>query len=53
MAKSIRKPYAVQCKELFPLLVAKFKERRLFDDLQTAFDHFMMCTVLTDFIEPI
>ncbi len=53
LAKAIRKPFGPHAKDLFPLLVLKFKERRLADDIQIAFDNFLLCTTLCDFIESV
>jgi len=38
-------------KELVPSLIAKFKERKLIDDIQTSLTHCMMCIALDELWE--
>ena len=48
MAKGIRESFAPMVKELVPLLIAKFKERKLIDDIQTSLTNCMMCLAIDE-----
>ena len=51
LAKGLREPFADLAKECFPLLVQKLKERRLVDEIQTTFGHFLKSADLSEFSE--
>jgi hypothetical protein len=43
LAKGLRQHFATHAKEIVPVILPKFKERKLIDDLQIALTNIMMC----------
>ena len=43
LAKGLRESFLLMAKELVPLIIARFKEKRLIEDAHTSLDGCMIC----------
>jgi hypothetical protein len=53
LAKGLRESFSELAKELYPLMLQRFKEKRLVEELHTALTSMMYCVSLNDILEPL
>lgn len=51
MAKGLRENFKEEAIAAVPLCFAKFKEKRITEDIMTALEHIMMCCELGEFVD--
>lgn len=51
LAKGLRKDFEKQAKEIVPVILPKFKEKKMTDDIMTTLANVMMCINLNDIME--
>jgi len=51
LAKGLRESFKDHAIAAVPACFAKFKEKRITEDIMTALDHIMMCCELGDFVD--
>lgn len=51
LAKGLRQDFQKQAKEIVPVILPKFKERKMLDDLMATMANLMMCITLNEIME--
>jgi hypothetical protein len=51
LAKGLRQDFQKHAKEIVPIILPKFKEKKMFDDIMNTMANLMMCITINDIME--